>query len=133
MTAGDNAETSETDRTPPDSAESATPPRLRQFPGLVAISAYMCLLAAVSAYGVSTGHATPFYLVGSLFLVIGAAGLVLFRRWGWALTQAAILLISGFFFWSYATRHSGASLGQGLLNLLFFLYLIRSELREKLR
>lgn len=133
MNAGEKAETSETGGQPADPAGSALGPRLRQFPGLVAISAYMCLLAAVSAYGVVTGVVAPFYLAGSIFLIIGAVGLILFRRWGWALTQAAIVLISGFFFWSYAARHSGASLGQGLLNLVFFLYLTRGDLREKMR
>jgi hypothetical protein len=33
----------------------------------------------------------------------------------------------------FARLHMGASLIQGLLNLIFFLYLARTEVRERLR
>jgi len=35
--------------------------------------------------------------------------------------------------WIFSTEHQGAALVQGLLNLIFFLYLVRPEVREKLR
>jgi len=133
MTASEKTSTGETAGSRSDAAESVARPRMLQFPALFAISAYMCWLAAVLAYGVATRHVAPFYLVCSVSFVIGAFGLMLFRRWGWALTLAAIVLMSGFFFWSYAAQHAGASLVQGLLNLVFFLYLVRSEVRAKMR
>jgi len=108
-------------------------PRLRQFPGLLAIGLYMMLLAGVICHDVAAGHASPFYLVFSVFFIAGALGLMFLLRWGWALTLAAVALMSAFFFWAYSTQKSDSALIQGLLNLVFFLYLIRADLREKMR
>jgi hypothetical protein len=54
-------------------------------------------------------------------------------RWAWALALAAVAMLAASFFWAFSTQESDAALVQGLLNLVFFLYLVRSELREKMR
>jgi hypothetical protein len=54
-------------------------------------------------------------------------------RWAWALTLAAVALSAGSFLWGYSTQHAFPSLVQGLLNLVFFLYLVRTDVREQLR
>jgi hypothetical protein len=111
----------------------AARPSLRRFPGLVAISFYMILLAGVVCYGVAQGGIPPFYLVFSVLFVAGALGLLRMLRWGWALALAAVALMSASFFWAFSTHDSYPALVQGLLNLVFFLYLVRSDLREKMR
>jgi hypothetical protein len=110
-----------------------TRPRLRKFPGVMAIGAYMILLAGVVCYGVVQGGIPPFYLVFSVFFIAGALGLLMLFRWGWALTLAAVAMMSAFYFWTFYTQQIESSLVQGLLNLIFFLYLVRSDLREKMR
>jgi hypothetical protein len=49
------------------------------------------------------------------------------------LALAAVFLLVVYNLWIFSTQHQGAALVQGLLNLVFFLYLVRPEVREKLR
>ena len=54
-------------------------------------------------------------------------------RWAWALALSAVLLLACYNLWVFSTAHMAPALVQGLLNLVFFLYMIRTEVREKLR
>ena len=96
-------------------------------------------------FAVSAGHrglvASLSVAVWGLALVSGLSGgansswlgLLLLLRWAWALTLAAVALLAGWFLWSFTTQHVSASLVQGLLNLVFFLYLVRTDVRKNLR
>ena len=107
---------------------------LTQVPGVIAISLYMVLLAVVIVIGVVVGaHYPPAFLIISALLLAGSAGLILLFRWAWALGLAAVFLLAIYNLWIFAKFHQGSALIQGLLNLIFFLYLIRPEVREKLR
>jgi len=46
---------------------------------------------------------------------------------------AAVLMLGGYNVWLFAHLHMVPALVQGLLNLVFFFYLVRTEVREKLR
>jgi hypothetical protein len=105
---------------------------LLKLPGLIAISLYMILLAVFTTVRVVSGHVQLFLLILPVLFIAGALGLLLLLRWGWALTLAAIALSAGSFLWSFTTQHNSAALLQGLLNLVFFLYLVRTDVREKL-
>lgn len=115
--------------------ESAPPSRreLLPLPGLAAIALYMIILAGVGILGVAGGHMPPVYLFFSAAFVAAGLGLLLLLRWAWALTLAAVLLLTGLFFWRFASGHALPYVVQGLLNLVFFFYLIRTEVRGKLR
>lgn len=106
---------------------------LLPLPGLAAISLYMLILAGVGIVGVVGGHVPPAYLFFSAAFITAGLGLLLLLRWAWALTLAAVLMLTGLFFWRFATGHVLPYIVQGMLNLVFFLYLIRSEVREKLK
>jgi hypothetical protein len=47
--------------------------------------------------------------------------------------MAAVFLLVAYNLWIFASQHQGPALVQGLLNLVFFLYLVRPEVRVKLR
>ena len=102
-------------------------------PAMAAIALYMVVLAGTGIVGVAQGHLPPLYLIFSAAFVTAALGLLLLLRWAWALTLGAVLLLASLFFWRFATGHALPYIVQGLLNLVFFLYLIRTEVREKLR
>ncbi len=106
---------------------------LLKLPGLIAISLYMLLLAGVTVVAVMEKRAGFIDLVFSVFFIAGALGLLLLLRWAWALTLAAVAILSGWCLWNFSTQHSLPPLVQGLLNLLFFLYLVRTDVREKLK
>lgn len=107
--------------------------KLLKLPGLMAISFYMILLAVVAIVSVVTGHAQPVYLVFSIFFLAGALGLLLLLRWAWALTLAAVALLAGWLFWAFVAQHVSDLLVLGLINLVCFLYLVRSDVRKNLR
>jgi hypothetical protein len=106
---------------------------LLPLPGLAAIALYMLILAGIGILGVAGGHVPPVYLIFSAAFVTAGLGLMLLLRWAWALTLTAVLLLTGLFFWRFANGHSLPYIVQGLLNLVFFFYLIRTEVRGKLR
>lgn len=117
---------------------AATPvPRRRELmplPGLVAIALYMFLLAGVMIFGVISGrHYPPFFLVFSALFFTASGGLLMLFRWAWAMTLAAVLLLAGYNMWIAFGLHQPASAVQALLNFVFFLYLVRPEVRERLR
>lgn len=106
---------------------------LLKLPGLIAISLYMLLLSGVTVVSVVERRAGMVYLVFSILFVAGALGLLLLLRWAWALTLAAVAILSGSFLWEFSLQHLYPSLVKGLLNLFFFLYLVRDDVRSKLK
>lgn len=105
---------------------------LVKLPGLIAISLYMILLAAFATVHIVSSHSQLFLLIFPVLFIAGALGMLLLLRWAWALTLAAVALSAGSFLWSFTTQHDSAALVQGLLSLVFFLYLVRTDVREKL-
>ncbi|MGH9605391.1 MAG: hypothetical protein ACRD3N_06785 [Terracidiphilus sp.] len=132
MTAEPNSGKSEA---PEKSPLTIPPPRFTRLPlpGLAAISLYMLLLAGTIVLGVAGGHLGPVFLFFSAIFVAAGLGLLLLLRWAWALTLAAVMLLAGLFCWRFSLQHAFPYLAQGLLNLVFFLYLVRGEVREKLK
>jgi hypothetical protein len=106
---------------------------LLPLPALAAISLYMVVLAIVDVVGVVGGQFRPIYLVLAALFLAAAGGLLLLFRWAWALTLAAVVLLAGLFFFKFYTDQQLPFIIQGLMNLVFFLYLVRPEVREKLR
>jgi hypothetical protein len=111
------------------------PPRdLLQLPALAAIALYMFILAGVIVFGVVSGrHYPSIFLIFSALFITASGGLLMLFRWAWAMTLAAVLLLAGYNMWIAVALHQPAAIVQALLNLVFFLYLIRPEVREKLR
>jgi hypothetical protein len=111
------------------------PPReLIPLPGLAAIALYLLVLAGVIILGVVAGrHYPPLFLVFSALFIASSAGLMMLLRWAWALALSAVLLLAIYNLWIFFAGHQPPALVQGLLNLVFFLYLVRPEVREKLR
>jgi hypothetical protein len=109
-------------------------PDLLRLPGVAAISLYLIALAGVIILGVAGGrHYPPLFLIFAAGFIAASGGLLMLFRWAWALALAAVFLLVVYNLWIFSSLHQGAALVQGLLNLVFFLYLVRPEVREKLR
>jgi hypothetical protein len=108
-------------------------PLLLRLPGLVAISAYMIVVAGFTTVLAVQHGVHPFLLIFPVLFIAGALGLLKLLRWAWALTLAAVALMAGSCLWVYSTEHLSRFLLQGLLNLVFFLYLVRTDVRESLK
>jgi hypothetical protein len=108
------------------------------LPGMAAISLWMLLLAVVGVVGVLGGHYPAgrgrivLLLLATLFAVAGL-GLLRMRRWGWALTLGAVFCCMCFGWYSVFRFHQPQWAFMGVVNLIFFLYLVRSEVIGRLR
>ena len=103
------------------------------LPGLAAISLYLLILSGVIILGTAGGHYPIIFLGLAAAFIAASAGLFLLFRWAWALAMAAVLLLACYYTWIFSTMHMSSAIVQGMLNLVFFLYLIRTEVRSKLR
>ncbi len=108
-------------------------PGVMQFPGLAAIALYMLFLAGTVILGVATRHFPPLYLIFPVFFFAAGLGLLMLFRWAWALALAAVVLLVAIFLYRFSQQHAIPMLIQGLLNVVFFLYLMRTEVRDKLK
>ncbi|HEX3893561.1 MAG TPA: hypothetical protein VHW46_13380 [Terracidiphilus sp.] len=102
------------------------------LPGLLAISLYLLVLGGVLILGVAGRHYPAVFLLMAAAFLTASAGLILLLRWAWAGALAAVFLLACYNLWIFGSQHMGAALVQGLLNLVFFLYLVRAEVRAKL-
>ncbi len=81
------------------------------------------LAAGVTKYGV---------LALCTLLAAGIFGLLRLQKWGWSLVTAGCLLLSAGDFYLFSKLHAMFFLVRGIFVLLFFLYLVRQETRERL-
>lgn len=107
------------------------------LPGIAGICMFMIFMTMLNAYAAlhgSFGNGTAKYGILSLctLLAVGLFGLLRLKKWGWSLVTAGCLLLSvGDFFYFEKTRVP-FFLVRGLFDLLFFLYLSRAEVRDRL-
>jgi hypothetical protein len=108
------------------------------LPGVAGICMFMLVVSLVGVIGVFTGQfsgtgARYGVLPVCTMIVIGVFGLLRLKRWGWALVLGGTLMLSfGYLFMSRALHNPGMLVMAGLA-LCFFLYLVRPEVRERLR
>jgi hypothetical protein len=103
------------------------------LPGVIAIGLYMLVLAAVLTLGVAGKHLPALLLVLVPLFIAASFGMIRMYRWAWALTLAAVFLLMSYNLWLLFTQKQPAAGVQGLLNLVFFFYLVRVEVRRRLR
>ncbi len=107
------------------------------LPGMAMIAIFMLFIALANSFNVITHRATTrasalyAILVVSSAIVIGVFGFLRLRRWGWA------LLLGGCFFYSlgnvvlFFQTHQPGYLLPAAFAMVFFLYLVRTEIRDR--
>jgi hypothetical protein len=117
--------------------EPPNPDRGRMLPGIAGISMFLLLLTLLNVFAAlrnTFGTSTVKYGVLTLctMLVAGLFGLLKMRIWGHAIVLAGCLLLSSSYFYFFSRVHGPFLLVQGAFMLVFFLYLIRPEVRERM-
>jgi hypothetical protein len=110
----------------------------QMLPGIAGVSLFMMFMTMVYAFealhgAFGSGDGKYGVLTLCTLLAIGIFGLLRLRKWGWALVTAACMLVAAGYFYGFSKFHDGPLLVQGLFVLVFFLYLVRQETRERLR
>jgi hypothetical protein len=108
------------------------------LPGMALIGMFLLLLSMINVFAAmrgafGTGAAKYSILAVCTLMVIGVFGLLRLRRWGWALTTAGCLLMAAGYFYAFHRTHIPPYIVNGLFDLVFFLYLSRTEVRDRLR
>jgi hypothetical protein len=107
------------------------------LPGIAGICLLMVLLTMANVYAAlhgafGVGAAKVGVLALCTLLAVGILGLMQLRKWGWALVTAGCLLFAAGDFFIFTKTHVASLLVRGLFMLVFFLYLVRQETRERL-
>jgi len=108
------------------------------LPGVAGISLFMLVLTMVNAFAAlngkfGVGSAKYGVLALCTLLAAGVFGLLRLKRWGWALVLGGCLTLCLGNLFVFEKTHAGPYLVQGLFALVFFLYLVRTEVRDRLR
>ncbi|MDE3105399.1 MAG: hypothetical protein KGK08_09520 [Acidobacteriota bacterium] len=108
------------------------------LPGVAAICMFLLFLTMVNVYGaVSGGFGNGVARYGVLMLctmlAAGIFGLLRLYRWGWALVLGGSVLLSVGDMYFFTRTHVAFFIVRGLFEMVFFLYLVRAEVRERLR
>ena len=108
------------------------------LPGVAGICVFMLVLTLVNAFAALNGRfgvgGGKYGVLGlCTLLAAGVFGLLRLRRWGWALVLGGCLTLSLGNLFVFEKTHAGPFLLQGLFALVFFLYLVRTEVRDRLR
>jgi len=110
----------------------------RLLPGVAAICMFMLVLTMINAFAAltnryGTGNGKYGVLAICTLLAAGVFGLLKMTRWGWALVLAGCLTLFLGNLFVFQKTHAAPFLVQGAFALVFFLYLVRAEVRERLR
>jgi hypothetical protein len=103
------------------------------LPGMAAVALWMLLLSGIGVYGIIV-HQLPMAVIAlCAFFVAASSGLLRQRRWGWALSLAAAFLSMCYGAYMLVRFHQPQLIVMILVNLIFFLYLVRPEVIGRLR
>jgi hypothetical protein len=108
------------------------------LPGIAGVCMFMMFMTMINVYAslhgaYGAGKARYTILTLCTLLAAGIFGLLRLSKWGWALVTAGCLLFSTGDFYYFSRTHSGFFLVRGLFVFVFFLYLVRAEVRDRLR
>jgi hypothetical protein len=105
------------------------------LPGVICIGLYMLVLAGVVTLGVLQRHYPALFLILSVLFVTASFGLLRMLRWAWALALSAVFLLSCYYAWLFSRGQmpGEVALVETGLNLVLFLYLVRGDVRSRLR
>ncbi len=107
------------------------------LPGVAGIAMFLLLLALLNTFAAlkgvfGVGGGRYGVLAVCTLLAVGVFGLLRMRRWGWAIVTAGALLLGAGYLYLFSRTHQAPMVVQSLFGLVFFLYLVRTEVRERL-
>ncbi len=109
----------------------------KMLPGVAGIAIFLLILTLLNVFAAlrntfgAGGNRTAILALCTL-LVAGIFGLLRMRRWGHAIVLAGTLLLSASYFYLFSRLRELPFILQGFFMLLFFLYLVRPEVRDRM-
>lgn len=108
------------------------------LPGMAVIGMYLLVFSMLNAFAAmrnifGTGPVKYSIFGVCSLMVLGIFGMLRLRRWGWSIVAAGCVLMAAGYFYGFHVARRPPYIIQGLFALVFFLYLSRPEVRERLR
>ena len=108
------------------------------LPGVAGIAMFLLLLALLNTFAAlkgvfGNGGGRYGVLAVCTLLAAGVFGLLRMRRWGWAIATAGALLLASGYLFLFTRTHGAPYLVQALFGAVFFLYLVRNDVRDRMR
>lgn len=134
----DEPQTNNETRPEPTPAANRTAVHGQMLPGIAGICMFLIFMVMVNVYAAlngafGSGRAKYGFLALCTLLAVGIFGLLRLTKWGWAMVTAGCLLFAAGDFFYYSRTHVAFFFVRALFVLVFFLYLIRPETRDRLR
>lgn len=113
----------------------------RMLPGMAMVAIFLLVYSILNVFAAWKGYFG--YGAGRLavmaictLFVVGVFGFLRLRRWGWALVLGGTLFVAVYYVVQFIRAHVGVAQGLGFLVwslffTLFFLYLVRDEVRQR--
>jgi hypothetical protein len=113
------------------------PDKGRMLPGVAGIALFLLVFTLINVFAaLSNSFGATAIKFGILalctILVVGIFGLLKMRRWGYSIVLAGCLLMSASYFYVFTRIHQGPMIVQGCFMLVFFFYLVRPEVRDRM-
>lgn len=103
------------------------------LPGMAVISLWMLVQCGLGLIGVFLHKVSPGLIVICVMFALAAKGLLKLKRWGWAMTLGAAFISMCYSAYILARFHQLEMIAMLMVNLVFFLYLVRPEVIERLK
>jgi uncharacterized membrane protein (DUF2068 family) len=103
------------------------------LPGMAVIALWMLAQCGLGLVGVILHRLPVGAMVVCAMFALAANGLLKLKRWGWALTLAAAFLSMSYAVFMLFRFHQTPLIVMAAVNLVFFLYLIRPEVLERVK
>jgi hypothetical protein len=109
----------------------------RMLPGVAGIALFLLMVTLINVLAVLRGVAgtgpVKYGVLGLCTLLLaGIFGLLRMKRWGYSIVLAGCLLLSAGYFYVFSRTHVLPWIVEGFFALLFFLYLVRPEVRDRM-
>lgn len=107
------------------------------LPGMAMIAIFMLVISVLGAFAALRGILNPqakyLALPVCTILIVGVFGFLRLKRWGWAIVLGGAIMSCLGYLWMWRITHAIQPVVMAGFMTVFFLYLIRDEVRIRLR
>lgn len=103
--------------------------KTRPYPGITAIGLWLFFLCLLGLLRIGNHTLSKWAVLFCIFVGVAGQGLLRRKRWGWAMSLAAVLSASLYSTWAFDHFRHPVAIAMAAGNFLLFLYLMRPVVR----
>jgi uncharacterized membrane protein (DUF2068 family) len=107
-------------------------PKARPRPGVAAIGLWLFFLCLLGLLRIGNHTLSRWAVLFCIFFAVAGQGLIRQKRWGWAMSLAAVISASLYSTWAFDRFRHPVAIAMAIGNFLLFLYLMRPAVRARM-